>query len=109
MLQSEMYTRVAHQLDIPIHKVIEYDRQMWSYVRNSLNSPEADVIELPFLGSFSITKVKMGRTLRRSVILLKKIKKRLNARPDDTKLRIKYNYQIELFKKLWKLKQECRL
>lgn len=109
MLPSEIYSRVAAQLGIPVHKVIEYDRRQWEFVKDNLNNPVADVIELPYMGSFSITKVKMGRTLRQAIIIMKKSKRSLELNPENTKLKIKFEAYKVLFKQLWKLKQECQL
>lgn len=109
MLLSDIYARVASELNIPVSKVVEYDRRQWEFIKDSLNNPVADVIEVPYMGSFSITKVKMGRTLRQAIILLKKSKRSLELHPENTKLRIKHESYKELFRKLWKLKQECKL
>lgn len=109
MLLSDMYSRVAAELNIPVSKVMEYDRQQWLFVRDNLNNPVADVIEIPYMGSFSITKVKMGRTLKRNLFLLKKTKRSLEAHPENIKLRIKFEAYKTLFRQLWKLKQQCQL
>lgn len=107
MLQSEIYKRVSDELNIPLEKVIDYDKQMWNFVKLNLNNPVADTIEIPFFGSFNITKVKMGRTLRRSLIILRRLKKKSERFPDNNKVKNDLEIQMNNFKNLWKLKQEC--
>lgn len=109
MLQSEMYAKVSHSLNIPLDRVIEYDKQMWNFIRLSLNNPTFDVLEIPFLGSFSITKVKMGRTLRSSLIVIRKTRDKLARYPNNAQLKIRLENEKILFRNLWKLKQQCKL
>lgn len=109
MLQSEIYKKVSEDLNIPVERVIEYDRHMWNYIKISLNNPTFDTLEIPFLGSFNITKVKMGRTLRQSVIILRRLKNKAAKHPNNKKIQDDLEIQIKNFRNLWKLKQQCKL
>src|SRR4051812_19327115 len=99
MLQSEIYKQVAHELGVPLERVIEYDKQMWNFIKLNLNNPTFDTFEISFFGSFNITKVKIGRTLRQSIIILKRMKKKIaNTKRKskwDENTQIKYNAHIE--------------
>ena len=107
MLQSEIYKKVAEEFNIPIERVIDYDKQMWNQIKISLNNPTFDTLEIPFFGSFNITKVKMGRTLRQSVIILRRLKAKAAKHPNNKKIQLDLEIQTKNFRNLWKLKQQC--
>lgn len=108
MLQSEIYKKVADELNIPVERVVDYDKQMWNFIKVSLNNPTFDVMEIPFMGSFTITKVKIGRTLRSSLIILKRLKKKKEKYPDSKKISNDYEIQCKNFRALWNLKKQCK-
>lgn len=109
MLQSEIYKKVAADLNVPLERVMEYDKKMWNFIKISLNNPTFDTLEIPFFGSFNITKVRMHRTAKQQIIILKKMRDKLKKHPNNEKLKNDFEIQKELFKKLWKLKQQCKL
>lgn len=110
MLESELHKKVADELGIDLERVIAYDKEYWKNVKWEVNNPTWDVLELPFLGSFTITPAKMRSSLRYSLRILKrmrdKIKREAKAGKTNTKLIRDFDVQKELFKNLWKLKQE---
>lgn len=108
MSESEIHQKVANELNIDVNKVVEYDKKFWQHVKLSLNNPDFDVLEIPFFGSFTMTKPKLFRTLRFSIRILRKMNIRLNKNPENGKLRMDIKIQNELFNKLWKLKKEIK-
>lgn len=108
MLVSEMYRKVAEDLNLPLERVVEYDKKMWEWVKLSLNNPTSDVIEIPLLGSFSITNVKMRKTLRSKIIMLRKLKNKRDRFPNNEKIQRDVDIQTNLVKNLWKLRKMCK-
>lgn len=109
MLQSEIYKKVSEDLNIPEYVIKEYDKQMWNFIKINLNNPTFDTLEIPFLGSFNITKVKMGRTLRQNLIILRRLKLKGLRKPNDRKIQLDIEIQTKQFRNLWNLKQKCKL
>lgn len=110
MLDREMYEIVSNQLDVDVKLVEELDKFFWKELKKDLNNPDADVIEVPFLGSFSITRAKMNSTIKYSLRILRKMKEKnirleLKGKLHEKNIR-DLEIQKELFRNLWRLKQK---
>lgn len=108
MTEQEIYNYVAEKFDIPVSRVAEYDKKFWEQIKYSLNHPSWDVLEVPFIGSWTITRAKMRRTLKYHISMLKRSRKNLQKLPDSPKVISTHKGNIEIFRELWKLKQELK-
>ena len=108
MRDSEIYKIVSQELGVDIKRVEEYDKKFWQNNKLELNNPDWDVYEIPFFGTWTMTKAKLHRTLKYELRLLKKSKASLLKKPNNTKLRIIYDAAILKFRELWKLKKELK-
>lgn len=108
MRDKDLYEQVAEQLNLSVKAVEEMDKFFWRNLKKMTNNPESDVIEIPFLGSLSITRAKLNSTMRFSLRNLRRMKKRVINKDDkyyDKKMK-DFEIQKELFRNLWKLKNE---
>lgn len=106
MRESEMFEHVAYTMGIDVKKVIAYSNFHWQQAKVDLNNPTFDVLEIPFLGAFTMTFAKMRSTLKYELKALKRLKKKVEKDPTNSRLIKQFEAQKEYFKNLWKLKQE---
>jgi len=110
MLESEMYKKVAEELGISTDKVEAYDKLQWRNISYDLNNPSFDILEVPFLGSFTMTYSKILATLWYELRELKRMRDSLKRKKDkgqyDVKAEIKFEAKKLTFKHLWKLRKE---
>lgn len=111
MLLSEMYEKVSQETGVPLERVKEYDKQHWDLVKVALNNPmdkfDFDVLEVPFMGSFMVTKLKLRHTIRVVISRLRRLKDKQQRFPKVDKLKKDVDIYTLQLRKLWKLKQLC--
>lgn len=109
MLESELYKKVANDLGISVERVRAYDKHYWKHVKLDLNNPTFDVLEIPFLGSFTITPAKLRSTLKFALRDLKRLRKKIrNDEEISPKLVKNFEDDKQLFKALWKLRASVK-
>lgn len=111
MQEIDLYKTVAAKLNIDVQKVIEYDKLQWTNVKLDLNNPTFDILEIPFLGSFTMTRPKLISTLKFSLRILKRMRNKMRRnekqnKPNSAKLIRDMESQKKYFSNLWKLKQQ---
>lgn len=107
MTERELYKKISEELDIPIERIIAYDKLHWKQLKIDMNNPEFAVYELPHLGTFTITPVKLRNTLRYHLKILKDCRKKIQrAKRNNPKLLFRFEAEKENFRRLWKLKNE---
>lgn len=107
MLESDIYKKVANDLEIDLFKVEEYNNRFWGQVKYDLNNPDQDVLEIQDFGTFTITSAKLSRTLKYSIKMLRKLKASVNKRFSQKGYNSMLSY-TNLLSRLWKLKQEIQ-
>lgn len=102
-----MYERVSRETGVPLQKVKEYDKIMWDFIKVSLNNPTFDVLEIPFMGSFTATLPRIRRTTFVALKRLKRLKAKHLRKPTD-KTKRDLEIQTEYFKRLLALYKLCK-
>lgn len=109
MTEAEIYKQVSRELEIPLDKVIAYDKALWNHMKSSLNNPYFDVLELPEFGTWVIISSRMRSTLKFELRRLRSIKKGYKKFPNSLKHKNQYEDGCKLFRSLWKLKQKLKM
>lgn len=106
MLEHQIHQKVANDLGIPLERVKAYDALYWKQLKIDLNNPTFDVMEVPFLGSFTITPAKLRTTLKFALRDLKRLRKKISTFEEIPPNLVKhFETDKQLFKDLWKLRE----
>lgn len=107
MTDRELHEKIAEELNIPLERVIAYDNFHWRQLKIDLNNPTFAVMEIPHLGTFTITRNKLYRTLYGRLTSLKNLRKKIQrAKRNPFKLIKKFEAEKEQFSNLWKLRNQ---
>lgn len=106
-----MYELVSKTTGIPLERVKEYDKQQWDFIKVNLNNPmdkfDFTVLEVPFMGSWTVVPPKVRHTLKVAIARHRRLKEKQKRFPKVDKLKKDVDiYKLQL-NKLWKLKQIC--
>lgn len=106
MLEADLYKKIASDMGISVDRVKAYDKHYWKHVKLDLNNPTFDVLEIPFLGSFTITPAKLRSTLKVNLNDLKRLRNKIRKSEEISPnlLRI-FEDEKKLFKALWNLRK----
>lgn len=107
MTDEQIYALASKRLKISSDIIAVCDKVHWKHVKDSLQNPDADVLEIPQFGTWVIINSRMRSTLKFSIRILRRIKKRL-SNPKDKRAVREWEDNVRLFRNLWKLKQECK-